>query len=369
MSVTIYDIARRAGVGIGTVSRCLNNHPHVAPETRARVMAVVRRLNYQPHAQAQRLASRRTNTVSLIIPSFTNYFFIQVLQGVQDRAVEAGIDVILYTVNFPAQVEHSLRRSLHRGHVDGVLFFSMRLPAASERHAHRLNIPMVLVDAFHPDFDSIVVQNVEGAKLATRHLLSLGHRSIAMLDASLESQPAQDRMTGYRLALEEAGIPFDMNKVFISNAGKQDGFSRESGRDAMRRLILSLRGTAQPTAVFISSDVQAIGALETARGLSVRVPGDLAVVSFDDIELAQFAELTTMRQPMYEMGRLAMDHLMARMRDPDAPASLTSFLPELVIRSSCGAHLLTRRSGDALGATVPANHPFPMPTTQGVHTV
>jgi LacI family transcriptional regulator len=339
MSVTIYEIARKAGVGIGTVSRCLNNHPHVAPATRARVMALVQKLNYQPHAQAQRLASRRTNTVSLIIPSFTNYFFIQVLQGVQDRAAEGGIDIILYTVNQPAQVEHYLRRSLHRGHVDGVLYFSMRLPVSYVAHARRLDIPLVMVDTFHPEFDSIIVQNVEGAWLATRHLLSLGHRSVAMLNASLESQPAQDRMKGYRMALEEAGIPFDMDRVFVSDAGKQDGFSRESGRDAMRRLIPSVHGTGRTTAVFISSDVQAIGALEVARDSGVRVPDDLAVVGFDDIELAQYAELTTMRQPMYEMGRLAMDKLLNRIQTPGTKPTLQSFLPDLIIRRSCGASM------------------------------
>jgi LacI family transcriptional regulator len=369
MSVTIYEIARRAGVGIGTVSRCLNNQPHVAPETRARVMGLVRRLNYQPHAQAQRLASRRTNTVSLIIPSFTNYFFIQVLQGVQDRAVEGGIDIILYTVNQPSQAEQYLRRSLHRGHVDGVLYFSMQFPASHMSHTRRLNIPLVMVDTFHPDFDSLMVQNVEGARIATRHLLSLGHRSIAMLNASPDSQPAQDRMKGYRLALEEAGLPFDMNRVFVSNAGKQDGFSHESGHEAMGRLILSSRGTERATAVFISSDVQAIGALEAAREMGVRVPDDLGVVSFDDIELAQFAELTTMRQPMYEMGRLAMDHLLARMKDPRAPVSVTSFLPELVIRSSCGARLRAMNRGDRSAEALPDNYPLPKPLSQGVHTV
>jgi LacI family transcriptional regulator len=369
MSVTIYDIARRAGVGIGTVSRCLNDHPHVAPATRARVLALVHRLNYQPHAQAQRLASRRTNTVSLIIPSFTNYFFIQVLQGVQDRAVEAEMDVILYTVNQPAQVEHYLRRSLHHGHVDGVLFFSMRLPASYVANTRRLDIPLVMVDAFHPEFDSIIVQNVEGARLATRHLLSLGHRSIAMLNASLDSQPAQDRMNGYRLALEDAGIAFDMNRVFVSNAGKQDGFSRESGREAMKRLVMSLHGTDQATAVFISSDVQAIGALETAREAGVHVPDDLGIVGFDDIELAQFAELTTMRQPMYEMGRLAMDRLLARMKEPRASVSVNSFLPELVIRSSCGARLHTSTAGNNRIGALPESHPLQKPQTQGVHTV
>ncbi len=339
MGVTIYDLAHEAGVGIGTVSRCLNDHPNVSPQTRAKVLAAAKRLNYQPHAQAQRLASRRTNTVSVIIPSFTNYFFVQVLQGVQDRAADSGFDLILYGVSHPVQVEQYLRRSLHRGHVDGVLFFSMKLPEVHVARFEQMRLPLVLVDAFHPLFDSIRVQNREGAMAATRHLIGLGHRSIAMINANLSTLPAHERLEGYRSALEEAGIPFSMERVVVGEMGKNDGFNREAGRDAMQRLLELNRGAGRATAVVIASDVQAIGALEAARAARVRVPEDLAVVGFDDIELAQYMELTTMRQPMYEMGQLAMEKLIHRMKDPGAPASLTSFLPSLIVRRSCGAAL------------------------------
>jgi LacI family transcriptional regulator len=339
MGVTIYDLAHEAGVGIGTVSRCLNDHPNVSPQTRAKVLAAAKRLNYQPHAQAQRLASRRTNTISVIIPSFTNYFFVQVLQGVQDQAADSGFDLILYGVSHPVQIDQYLRRSLHRGHVDGVLFFSMKLPEAHAARFEQMRLPLVLVDAYHPLFDSIRVQNREGALAATRHLIGLGHKSIAMINASLSTQPAQERQEGYRMALEEAGIPFCMDRVIIGEAGKNDGFNREAGRDSMQQLLARNTGPDKATAVFIASDVQAIGALEMTRASHVRVPEDLAIVGFDDIELAQYAELTTMRQPMYEMGQLAMEKLMRRMKDPGAPATLTSFLPSLILRRSCGATL------------------------------
>lgn len=342
MGVTIYDLAHEAGVGIGTVSRCLNDHPNVSPQTRAKVLAAAKRLNYQPHAQAQRLASRRTNTVSVIIPSFTNYFFVQVLQGVQDQAADSGFDLILYGVSHPVQVEQYLRRSLHRGHVDGVLFFSMKLPEAHAARFEQNRLPLVLVDAFHPLFDSIRVQNSEGALAATRHLTGLGHRAIAMINANLSTQPAQERLEGYRTGLLEAGIPFTMDRVIVGDSGKNDGFNREAGRDSMRRLLQRTVGLDRPTAVVIASDVQAIGAMEAARDAGVRIPEDLAIVGFDDIELAQYMELTTMRQPMYEMGQLAMEKLMRRMRDPDAPPSLTSFIPSLIVRRSCGAALRGR---------------------------
>ena len=337
MGVTIYDLAREAGVGIGTVSRCLNNHPSVSEQTRAKVLAVVRRLNYQPHAYAQRLASKRTNTISAIIPYFTNYFFVQVLQGVQDKAAEYGFDLILYGVNHPSQAEYYLRRSLHRGHVDGVLFFSMKLPEVYVQKFQQIRLPLVLVDAYHPEFDSIRVKNREGAMEAVRHLIKLGHRNIGMINASLETQPAQDRMEGYKLALEEAGIPFRPDRVFMSSNDRQDGFNREAGMESMGELIRHNPAVDKTTAVFIASDVQAIGALQSASELGVRVPEDLAVVSFDDIELAYHARLTTMRQPMHEMGVLALEKVIARMKDPAAPSAVTSFMPQLIVRHSCGA--------------------------------
>jgi len=337
MGVTIYDLAREAGVGIGTVSRCLNNHPSVSPQTRAKVLAVSKRLNYQPHAYAHRLASRKTNTISTIIPFFTNYFFIEVLQGVQDKAGELGFDLILYGVNNPAQAEYYLRRSLHRGHVDGVMFFSMKFPESYVVKFQQINLPIVLVDTFHAEFDSIRVKNREGAMHATQHLLNLGHRNIAMINASMNTQPAKERLEGFRFALEEASIPFLMDNVIIADAGKQDGFNREAGYASMKELVRKNTGTAGISAVFIASDVQAIGALDAARELGVRVPEDLAIVSFDDIELAQYAQLTTMRQPMYEMGILALEKLMTRMKNPSTPVTLSNFFPELIVRRTCGA--------------------------------
>jgi LacI family transcriptional regulator len=337
MAVTIYDLAREAGVGIGTVSRCLNNHPSVSAHTRAKVLEVVKRLSYQPHAYAQRLASRKTNTISAIIPYFTNYFFIQVLQGVQERAGELGFDLILYGVNHPSQAEYYLRRSLHRGHVDGVMYFSMKFPESYVQKFQQINLPLVLVDAYHPAFDSLRVKNREGATEAVQHLIGLGHRNIAMINASLETLPARERMEGYRLALEESEIPFRSDRVFISGAGGQDGYSKEAGRVSMEELIRKNTGMERATAVFVASDVQAIGALDTAAELGIRVPEDLAMVSFDDIELAQHAQLTTMRQPMHEMGTLAVEHLFARVKDPASPPTVHDFQPQLIVRKTCGA--------------------------------
>jgi LacI family transcriptional regulator len=349
MRVTIYDLAREAGVGIGTVSRCLNNHPNVSAPTRARVLDAARRLSYQPHAHAQGLASQRTNTIAAIIPYFTNYFFQQVLQGIQDKAGQVGFDLILYGVNHPEQVQDYLHRSLQRGKVDGVMFFSMKFPENYAEKFRQMRLPLVLVDGSHPDFDSIRVENREGAHRAVRHLIRLGHTRIAMINASMDTLPARERYQGYVSALAEHGIPLLTDRVFPSDAPWQDGFTREAGREGMRRLLARRRAGDAITAALVASDIQAMGALEAAREAHVSIPEEIALVGFDDIELAQYLQLTTMRQPMYEMGVLAMERLVARIRTPDMVPTLTTFVPELVVRGTCGA--ASRESGPVRPAT------------------
>jgi LacI family transcriptional regulator len=158
-----------------------------------------------------------------------------------------------------------------------------------------------------------------------------------MINASLDTVPARERLEGYKAALEEENIPFRMDRVVIASNGKQDGFNREAGYESMKEMFRRSAGRDPFTAVFIASDVQAIGALEAARELGVRVPEDIAIVGFDDIELAKYAQLTTVRQPMHTMGTIALQMLVDRMKEPDAPPKLSTFLPELVVRKTCGA--------------------------------
>jgi LacI family transcriptional regulator len=153
LAITIYDIAREAKVGIGTVSRVLNNSPKVTSETRNRVISIATRLNYQPHAFAQGLARKRSNTLSAIIPFFTNYFFIQVLQGVQDSLIQLGYDLIIHGANNQSQLEEYLQRSMRKGRVDGTLLFSLELPQKFIDEFTKNKTPLVLVDTFHPLFD------------------------------------------------------------------------------------------------------------------------------------------------------------------------------------------------------------------------
>lgn len=334
MPITIYDIAREAKVGIGTVSRVFNNNPNVTSETRKKVLAVSKRLHYVPHAYAQGLARKKTNTLAAIIPFVTNYFFIEVLKGVQDKCAALGYDLILYGINHPSEVEQYLSKSIQRGRVDGILYFSMKLPVDFEKKYRGMRKPMVLVDSYDEMCDSLFVENLEAAKIATRHLISLGHKNIGLIDGNMNSIPARQRLEGFKEAMQEGGLEIKEDNIVISTATRLDGFSRDAGYLAMKELMA--RSASLPTAAVISSDVQAIGAISAMREKGLKVPDDIAIVSFDDIELAVHFGLTTMRQPMYEMGELAVAKLVQRCETPDAPPSHQTFTPRLVIRTSCG---------------------------------
>ena len=336
MSVTIYDIAREANVGIGTVSRVLNNSANVTTETREKVITIARRLNYQPHAFAQALARKRSNTLSAIIPFFTSYFFIEVLQGVQETLTSMGYDLIIHGVNDHEQVADYLRRSMRKGRVDGTLLFSLELPGDIADEFRERRLPLVLVDTFHPSFDSIRVDNTSGAAVATQHLVDLGHRRIGMINANLKSAPARERLASFRQTLAANRLSVHAEDIINSAEVKNDGFSRESGYHCMKQFLD--RGGDRPTAFFVSSDIQAIGVLAALRESGLHVPQDVALVSFDDVELAKNFDLTTMSQPMFKMGELAVRKMMERIEQPDAPVTSVNFTPELVVRASCGAN-------------------------------
>lgn len=333
---TIYDVAAKAGVGIGTVSRVLNKSPHITEKTRCKVEAAIAALDYRPHSMAQNLARRHTNTIGCIIPFFTGYFFIQLLRGIQRKITEFERDLILYSVDLKNKKETFLDRVLQERRVDGVLFVSLEI---SDRHAARFKeqgFPIVLVDSFHNEIDSVKVDNAHGAYMATSHLLELGYRDVAMIDGQLKSVPARLRLEGYKKALSEAQLPFrEEHFIACDFADEADGFNKEAGYAAMQRLLTL--GTQRPRAVFVSSDIQAVGALQALREADLKVPDDIAVVGFDDIELASHVGLTTVRQPTGKMGELAVEALIGRIGGISATADFHRKLnTELVIRDTCG---------------------------------
>jgi LacI family transcriptional regulator len=342
LAITIYDIAREAKVGIGTVSRVLNNSTKVTDATREKVILVARKLNYQPHAFAQALARKKSNTLCAIIPFFTNYFFIEVLQGVQDTLASLGYDLIIHGANNQEQLEEYLLRSMKKGRVDGTLLFSLELPERFVEVFSEKKLPLVLVDTFHPMFDSIRVNNTEGTRIAVEHLLDAGHRNIGMINANIKSVPAKERLQAFKNTLRRHGIEARQENMMNSSQTKNDGFSWEAGYESMQQFLHS--GTPLPSAFVVSSDIQSIGVLAALRENNLHVPDDVALVSFDDIEVAKYFDLTTMRQPMYKMGELAVKKIIERINNNNIEASSLDFVPELVVRGSSGVnyHTLSR---------------------------
>jgi LacI family transcriptional regulator len=340
---TIYDIARKAKVGIGTVSRVFNKHPNVSSETRTRVLRIASKLNYHPHPYARGLASRRTNAILAIIPYFTTFFFVEILQAVQASLAGSECDLILHGVTHPEYAERTLKKNIVRSRVDGMLIFSLKMPEKYAREYTNSPIPVVLVDTFHPEFDSFTVENVRGAHIATNHLIALGHKRIGILNANLKSTPARERLKGFRSALRKADLPIESSLIKHSKSSRLDGFTHEDGYNLMKQ-FLSL-GSRRPTAIFVTSDIQASGALQAIDEAGIRCPEDIALVGFDDIELARHIGLTTMRQPMSDMGSLAVQRLFERMKDAAIEPIHKTFVPSLVVRKTTGAGVI---SGDPL---------------------
>ncbi len=332
MAVTIYDIARVAKVGIGTVSRVFNHHPSVSDQTKERVLRVAGRMNYHPHPYARGLARKKTNSILAVIPFFTTFFFVEILQGVQSFFGESDHDLILHGVNHPEQAESTLRRGSLRGRADGILFFSMKMSDTLAEFYQQQRVPVVLVDAKHPQFDSFYVENIRGAKAAVTYLAQLGHKRIGILSANLESLPARERLEGYKQGMRESGLWFDSRWMKSTSSTRFDGFVRETGYELMKEFLAL--GSTMPTAIFVSSDIQAAGALTALEEVGLKSPDDVSLVGFDNIELAQHLGLTTMQQPIAEMGLLAAKRLAERMVNPSLKPQQVSFLPKLIERKS-----------------------------------
>ncbi|WP_412060560.1 LacI family DNA-binding transcriptional regulator [Rubrivirga sp. IMCC45206] len=338
MPVTIYDIADKAGVSIATVSRAFNGHPRVSESTRQKVFGVAEELGYVPHASAQSLARQSTQLLSAVLPMMTSAFFMEVLRGVQDRLDETDYDLLVYASRSVDRVGAQLDRAVQRGRADGLFVISTPLDDARAAQIAASRQPAVLIDAHHPAVDSVAVDNHRGGAVATQHLLDRGHTRIAMLMPAADSGPGVRRRAGYLDTLEAAGLPRDPDLIVEAEWDEgHHGYTRYAGYRGMQALLARFEGrTDAPTAVFAAADVLAYGALRAAREAGLRAPRDLDLVGFDDVESSAYAGLTTVRQPMYEMGRVGADLLLRRLDGADGEARHVVFAPEIVVRESTG---------------------------------
>lgn len=295
-TATIRDVAKKAGVGVGTVSRVINGNPAVSEATRQKVLDAIETLDFTPNTVARRLSLGKTQTIGIIVPYFTNPSVVERLRGVVSVIAASDYDMVLFDVETVVRREAYLNDVPRRRQVDGLLIISLELTNQEVERLGRSNLPTVLIDARHPDLNQVVVDNVEGGYIATRHLIDLGHRRIAFISDYLSdpfNSPVRDRFTGYTMALEEADIPF------------RTEYHRQAvhGREEARKMTHDLLDLPEPpTAIFAYSDTQAVGVLEAARERALSVPADLSVIGYDDIEAALYLNITTIRQSLFESG-------------------------------------------------------------------
>jgi DNA-binding LacI/PurR family transcriptional regulator len=306
---TIRDVARHAGVSTATVSRVLNDSPLVLEPTRERVRASVDELGYRLNATARNLSIGRAMAIGVVVPFFTAPSVIERLRGVVERlgsGERRDYDLMLFDVEAPEQRGGALRALARRDRVAGLLIMSLPVSDAEAAELERDELPAVLVDATHPRLPRVVIDNFHGGELAAEHLLVRGHRRIGFVgDRPTNAYgftSSEDRRRGFRAALQQVGIESDPALDRFGPHGRE-----EAGELAHGLLTLP----DPPTAIFAASDLQAIGVLRAAERLQLRVPEQLAVIGFDDVDLADIVGLTTIRQPLREGGAVAVDLLLA----------------------------------------------------------
>ncbi len=308
---TIYDVAKHAGVSITTVSRMLNAPNKVSPETRKRVLASIDTLGFVPKAEARARAMQKNGRIGVITPFFTAPSFIQRLRGIAGTLTPKNYELVIYTVDSSDNLQRYLSTLPLTGNLDGVIILSLQIGDTEARRLINHSLPAVLIEYPHPDLNCVEIDDVEGGHMATTYLLGKGHSRIAFLgDTDLPEyaiHPVGLRLSGFRQALKEAGVDLPDNFVRLAP------YSQEQTRQVAREL-LSL--SEPPTAIFAATDFQALGVLKAARQLNVEVPEQLAVIGFDDLDMAEYADLTTICQHLDESGRLAVEILIAQIESP-----------------------------------------------------
>jgi DNA-binding LacI/PurR family transcriptional regulator len=332
----IEEVARLAGVSTATVSRALSGRGHVSLAAKAKVEAAADRLGYVVSSNASSLASGRTRNVGVVVPFLNRWFFSSVLEGAQQALLGRGYDLTLYNLSGDGRERETVfEEFLLRRRVDAVVAVSLELTPPEVTRLHALGKPLVGVGGPIPGVPTLTIDDVAVARLATEHLLSLGHRRIAHIGGSrefdLDFHLPTNRRLGYEAALHDAGVDLDPRLFAPAD------FTIRGGYHAAKQLLGAPH--ARPTAIFAASDEMAIGSILAARDLGLVVPKDVSVAGIDDHDLAEFFGLTTVAQFPRGQGARAVEVLMEQLepgRDPRGPAepAATPLPYELRVRSS-----------------------------------
>lgn len=300
---TIHDVAKRANVSISTVSRVMNNSPLVTADKRERVLAAIRELGYQPNGLARGLINRRTKTIGVLIPDVSNFFFAEVFRGMEDVAHARGWNVMI------CNTDRDTKRMLHyigvlkEKRVDGVVFTSEPITEEYCEALKSLSVPVILAATTSESFPSLKVNDEQASFEAVSLLINKGHREIGMVSGPIDDPIAGGpRLAGFRKALEHADIPFVPERIFYGN------YRFDSGKEAAEALLQKF---PELTAIFAASDEMAIGIYSYAYEKGIRIPEDLSIVGYDDVRIARMSTppLTTVAQPLYQMGEAAVAKL------------------------------------------------------------
>lgn len=332
-SITIRDVAKKAGVGVGTVSRVLNRNPAVRDATRRKVLAAIEELEFTPSPIARRLSLGKTMTVAVIAPFFVRPSYVERFRGLDTVLAESEYDFILYNVETTARRDHYFRELARSDRVDGLLIMSLAPTDHTVESFFNAGIPTVLVDATHPRLSQIIIDDFEGGYKATQHLIDLGHRKIGylsdyMYENPFNFQPVIDRYKGYRQALADADLPF------YPEYHRQSELSRRVAKKAAKE-ILTL--PEPPTAIFAYSDTQAFGVLRAAEELGIPVPEALSVIGYDDIEITEYLHLTTIRQQLFQSGVLGAEMLLDEINSHHTEPQEIILPTELIQRKTTAA--------------------------------
>jgi len=313
---TIKDVAARAKVSAATVSHVINGTRKVAPETVNRVQQAMEALDYRPNAVAQSLRTRKTHVIGAVVSDITNPFFATLIRGAEDASIEAGYSLIVCNSDESLEKEDRYVRLLRQRRMDGLLISPVGDGSNSVVHKlPRWKIPFVFVDRRVEgiDADAVLSDNVDGAYQATRHLISRGHRRIGLILGIRGATTTEERLTGYRRALDESGIMFREELLIYG------GYRTTGGRQGIQKLLAL---SNPPSAIFSTNNLMTIGVLQELFHRHVKIPGQMAVLSFDDPTLGEFLQppLTVVTQDPYSVGKSALEKLLARLDvDIDAP--------------------------------------------------
>lgn len=333
---TIRDVAQRTSLSISTVSLVLNNKPHVSDETRRKVQLAIEELGYHPRRSARGLASRESGNIGFILSDdhFTQAepFYTKIFLGTEFEARHHHYYIVLTTVGKEFRGNETVPRFLLERNVDGVILAG-RVPEKLVEYIGKLDLPLVLVDySFRRKrISSVLIDNRKGVELATRHLIGGGHKRIAFIGGDIGHPSIAERFDSYRETLDEEGIPFNPGLVVTEE--------RDTGiRNGFDAIAAVLRRGIKPSAVVAANDAMAIGCMRYAKAAGMRIPDDLAIVGFDDIEMSSLVEprLTTVRVFKEQIGKLAVEQLVERIK-LESDTVVTIHAPvELIVRESCG---------------------------------